>query len=79
MFHLNVEGSGMGSVVSMTIPLGPEDIDGLVKALEQALIVLGINDRNHPMTELVAKRVFEIRQMGVRDPAKICRLAVHQK
>ena len=63
----------------MTIPLGPEDIDGLVKALEQALIVLGINDRNHPMTELVAKRVFEIRQMGVRDPGKICRLAVHQK
>jgi hypothetical protein len=47
-------------------PLGPEDIEGLVAA-------------NDPMTQLVAKRVFEIRQMGVRDPAKICRLAVHQK
>jgi hypothetical protein len=55
------------------------DIDGLVKAFEQALIALGINDRNHPMTELVAKRVFEIRRMGVQDPAKICRLAVHQE
>jgi hypothetical protein len=38
-------------------PLGPEDIEGLVAA-------------NDPMTQLVAKRVFEIRRMGVRDPAK---------
>jgi hypothetical protein len=41
-----------------------------------ALIALGLNDRNHPMAQLVAKKVFEIRQMGVRDPAKICSLAV---
>jgi len=36
-----------------------------VAAYEQALIALGIEDRNDPMTELVAKKVFEIRQMGV--------------
>ena len=47
--------------------LCPEDIEGLVAAYEQALIARG----------LVAKKVFEIRQMGVRDPAKICSLAVH--
>ena len=75
----------MGTLVvsmSMSEPLlscslGPEDIQGLVAAYEQALIALGIEDRNDPMTELVAKNVFEIRQMGVRDPAKICSLAVH--
>ena len=75
----------MGTLVvsmSMSEPLlscslGPEDIEGLVAAYEQALIALGIEDRNDPMTELVAKNVFEIRQMGVRDPAKICSIAVH--
>ena len=61
----------------LSCSLGPEDIEGLVAAYEQALIALGIEDRNDPMTELVAKKVFEIRQMGVRDPAKICSLAVH--
>ena len=49
----------------------------MVAAYEQALIALGIEDRNDPMTEFVAKKVFEIRQMGVRDPAKICSIAVH--
>ena len=75
----------MGTLVvsmSMSEPLlscslGPENIEGLVAAYEQALIALGIEDRNDPMTELVAKKVFEIRQMGVRDPAKICSIAVH--
>jgi hypothetical protein len=57
--------------------LGPEDINELVAAYELALTALGLNDRNHPMAQLVAKKVFEIRQMGVRDPAKICSLAVH--
>ena len=61
----------------LSCSLGPEDIQGLVAAYEQALIALGIEDRNDPMTELVAKNVFEIRQMGVRDPAKICSIAVH--
>ena len=51
----------------LSCSLGPEDIQGLVAAYEQALIARG----------LVAKKVFEIRQMGVRDPAKICSIAVH--
>ena len=45
----------------LSCSLGPEDFGGLVAALEQALIALGIEDRNDPMTELVAKKVFEIR------------------
>jgi len=45
----------------LSCSLGPEDIEGLVAAYEQALIALGIEDRNDPMTELVAKKVFEIR------------------
>jgi hypothetical protein len=72
-------------VVNMTMykpllsrPLGPEDIDGLVSACEQALIAIGLKDRNDPMTQLVAKKVFEIRQTGVREPANICTLAVEQ-
>jgi hypothetical protein len=60
----------------MNIPLGPEDIDGLVTAFEQALIALGINDRNHPMTELVAKGCSRSDKWAFET---ICRLAVHQK
>jgi hypothetical protein len=51
----------------------------LVAAYEQVLLALGISDRNDPMTELVAKKVFELGQMGVRDPAKICSLAVFRR
>ena len=59
--------------------LGPEDIVDLVAAYEQVLLALGISDRDDPMTELVAKKVFELGQMGVRDPTKICSVAVFRR
>jgi hypothetical protein len=33
-------------------------------------------DRSDPITELVARKVIEIKQSGVRDPAQISRLAI---
>ena len=59
-------------------PLGPEDIDCLVVAYEQTLRELGLTDRNDPLTLVVAKKVIEFRQTGIRDPAQISELALKQ-
>ena len=52
------------------------DIAGLVAAYEKTLRALRLVDRSDPITELVARKVIEISQSGVRDPAQISRLAV---
>jgi hypothetical protein len=57
-------------------PLGPEDIENLVSAYEQALSELGLKDRNDPLTEMIAKKIIEIGQTGVREAAQISRLAI---
>jgi hypothetical protein len=57
-------------------PLSPEDINRLVAAYEATLKALGLIDRSDPMTELVARKIIEIGQTGVRDPQQISRLAV---
>jgi hypothetical protein len=57
-------------------PLSPEDISQLVAAYEATLEALGLVDRSDPMTELVARKIIEIGQTGVRDPLQISRLAV---
>lgn len=57
-------------------PFAPEDISRLVAAYEAALQALGLADRNDALTELVARKIIEIGQTGVRDPLQISRLAV---
>jgi hypothetical protein len=57
-------------------PLSPEDITRLVAAYEATLKALGLIDRSDPITELVARKIIEIGQTGVRDPLHISRLAV---
>jgi hypothetical protein len=58
------------------MPMGPEEITRLTTAYEQALRSLGLVDRNDPIAEMVAKKIIEIGQTGVRDPADICALAI---
>jgi hypothetical protein len=57
-------------------PMGPEDIRRLVTAYEQTLLALNLTDRNDPITEIVAKKIIEIGQTGVKDPDKISQLAI---
>jgi hypothetical protein len=47
---------------------GPEDTKRMGDAYEIALAELGIKDRNDPLTETVAKFIFEVAQMGAKDP-----------
>jgi len=59
-------------------PLGPEEITRLSRAYEQALRTIGIVDRNDPLTELIAKKIIEIGQTGLKDPADICGWVVEE-
>jgi hypothetical protein len=54
----------------------PEEIRRLNEAYEIALRTLHLVDRNDPVTEIVAKKVIEIGQTGISDPAQISQLAV---
>jgi len=56
--------------------MGPEEISRLVGAYGQTLRALGLKDRADRITEIVAEKVFEIGQTGVRDSAEISRLAI---
>jgi hypothetical protein len=59
-------------------PLGPDEIARLVTAYEETLSALGLKERCDPITELVARKIIEIGQTGVRDPLQLARLAVKE-
>lgn len=59
-------------------PLGPEEITRLSSAYEQALRTIGVQDRNDPLTELIARKIIEIGQTGLTDPATICLRAIEE-
>jgi hypothetical protein len=57
-------------------PLEPEQIARLSEAYEQTLRTLCLVDRNDPLTELIAKKIIEIGQTGVKEPTQISELAI---
>jgi hypothetical protein len=58
--------------------LGPDEIPRLVAAYEETLRALGLIERDDSMTRMVAKKVFEIAQTGIEDPAAISKLAINE-
>jgi len=50
---------------------GPDEIEVLTTAFEQALRALGLADRSAPATEIVARRIIEFAQRGERDPDRL--------
>lgn len=50
---------------------GPEEIQYVVKAYDDALSTLGLVSRDDPATRLLAMRIIEIARTGERDPLKI--------
>jgi hypothetical protein len=59
-------------------PLGPEELSALTDAYERTLKTLGLVDRNDPITEMVAKKIIELGQRGVREPGEISVLAIKE-
>jgi hypothetical protein len=53
-----------------------EAVECLTTAYEAALKVLKLSKGDDPITEIIAKRIIEIAQTGVRDPAKLCAAAL---
>ena len=56
----------------------PEDIHPIAAAYEDCLRILKLTNRSDPLTEIIAKAIFEIAQTGVRDPMRIRELALKQ-
>ena len=54
----------------------PEAVERLSTAYEAALKVLRLTNRDDPITEIIAKRIIQIAQTGVHDPAKLCAAAL---
>lgn len=57
---------------------GPEEIQSVVKAYDDALAALGLASCDDPATRLVAKKIIEVAQAGERDPIKIRRRAIEK-
>jgi hypothetical protein len=55
---------------------GPDEIEVLTTAFEQALRALGLSDRSDSATEIVARRIIEFAQRGERDPGRLQQRAV---
>jgi hypothetical protein len=58
--------------------MGPEEIAVLTEAYEQTLKKLDLVDRSDPITQIVAKKIIEISQRGVRDPEQLSSLALKE-
>jgi hypothetical protein len=50
---------------------GPDEIEAMTKAYELALAQLGLQDRNDPFTEIVARAIVTVTQTGERDPQTV--------
>lgn len=59
-------------------PMGPEQIAVLAEAYEQTLRKLRLVERSDPITQLIAKKIIEIGQRGVREPDKLSELAIRE-
>jgi hypothetical protein len=56
----------------------PEEVVVLGTAYEAILVVLRLNDRLDPITEIIATKVIQLFQSGERDPTQICNRAIKQ-
>jgi hypothetical protein len=64
--------------VSQGIVLTPEDAAALGTAYEAILVVLSLDDRADPITEIIATKVIEVFQSGERDPTNICNRTIKE-
>lgn len=59
-------------------PLGPEELKRLAAAYEQTLRALSLVDRNDSLAELIAKKIIEVGQTGLKEPAQISAKAIEE-
>jgi hypothetical protein len=54
------------------------DINRMGAAYEAALQLLRLYDKDDPLCELVARKIIEVMQSGVRDPSHLCAKALRE-
>ena len=59
-------------------PLGPEEIAVLTDAYERTLRRLSLVDRKDPLTELIARKIIELAERGVREAKQLSELAIKE-
>jgi hypothetical protein len=59
-----------------SLSLGPEDIAKLTTAYEDALSKLQLSNRTDPIATIIAQRIIEAANTGVRDSGALCALAI---
>jgi len=59
-------------------PFSPDEIAVLVAAYEASLKKLELVDRDDPITQMIAKKIIEFGQRGVRDPERLSDLAMSE-
>ena len=57
--------------VTQQSSFGPDEVEVLVGAFEEALRELRLVDRTDPATLLVAKKIIALAQQGERDPIRL--------
>jgi hypothetical protein len=50
---------------------GPEEIACMTAVYENALLLLGLTDRNDPLTEIIAQKIIAIAKTGETGPEKM--------
>ena len=60
------------------VTLGPERIAELVEAHQITLKKLRMVERDDAMTQMIAKKIIDVGQTGVRDPEQISELAIKE-
>jgi len=59
-------------------PMGPEELSIVADAYERTLKTLSLVDRNDPITEMIAKKIIELGQRGVRNATELSALAIKE-
>jgi CheY-like chemotaxis protein len=62
--------------ILQNVAFDPERIELVAKAYEDTLRSLNLVDRSDPLTELIAKVIFEAAQRGERDPDRLRQVAM---
>jgi hypothetical protein len=54
----------------------PEAVRAMMAALDKACAVLGLSDREDPLTQSLARTIVEQARTGERDPDKLCAMTL---
>lgn len=58
--------------------LGPKQVECIIEAYEQTLHTLCVQDRDDPLTEMIAQTIIKIAQTGIPDAAQLSAQAIKE-